>query len=475
MAGRMTRETKVGLLFGVAVVIAIGLILADLTSSFNERKPANLAESGSRVGESTSMTAQRGDSTSLNRGSLTRRSDGGGVQGKVTPTVEGQTYRSRGVPRGFGQLRNRKTTAPQFPKAIASEEREGNQSTTEKESTTKPTPKKYVTKPIKPTSFRKTITTGHEQTPVRRYRGMGATTNHAKPSLMSSYQQKMLKDQNRVEAKKPVVKHSGSTLFDRNPKAMKSRDPYRAWQKKQSQPVKTQKREPRIHYVKPNENLYKIAKTYYGDGEKWPLIAKANPKAVRENGHVNEKVRLVIPADPDTIKKLEEAQAGGASLSSTGKLLRPGVSEAKTIKVKPGDTLGELSSKYLGSSKYWKEIVKANKDQIKNANEIRAGMTLKLPNVGKNKATKPGADSGLKKPKFGSSFKPSFSDKGKKTAKSSGSGRTYKVKAGESLYGIAKKQLGNGGRWREIFDLNKGLLSSPDAIKAGQTIKLPAK
>lgn len=48
--------------------------------------------------------------------------------------------------------------------------------------------------------------------------------------------------------------------------------------------------------------------------------------------------------------------------------------------------------------------------------------------------------------------------------------RTYTVKAGDSLWAIAAKQLGNGSRYKEIKSLN-GL--SGDTIHAGQVLKLP--
>lgn len=50
--------------------------------------------------------------------------------------------------------------------------------------------------------------------------------------------------------------------------------------------------------------------------------------------------------------------------------------------------------------------------------------------------------------------------------------KSYTVKSGDSLWGIAAKQLGNGSRYKEIKTLN-GL--SSDTIHAGQVLKLPAK
>lgn len=55
-------------------------------------------------------------------------------------------------------------------------------------------------------------------------------------------------------------------------------------------------------------------------------------------------------------------------------------------------------------------------------------------------------------------------------AGSGSTGLTYTVQAGDSLWAIAQKQLGNGSRWQEIAQLN-GLTST--TIQIGQVLKLP--
>jgi len=54
-------------------------------------------------------------------------------------------------------------------------------------------------------------------------------------------------------------------------------------------------------------------------------------------------------------------------------------------------------------------------------------------------------------------------------------GRTYTVKAGDSLYGIAKAQLGSGARHKEILELNRDVLPSASKLKPGLVLKLPAR
>ena len=52
-------------------------------------------------------------------------------------------------------------------------------------------------------------------------------------------------------------------------------------------------------------------------------------------------------------------------------------------------------------------------------------------------------------------------------------GKTYTVKAGDTLGAIAKEHLGSAGAYMKIFELNKDQLTDPDKIKPGQVLQLP--
>ena len=58
-------------------------------------------------------------------------------------------------------------------------------------------------------------------------------------------------------------------------------------------------------------------------------------------------------------------------------------------------------------------------------------------------------------------------------ARGAAGGRTYTVKAGDTLSKIAKEHLGNANAYMKIFEANKDQLSDPDKIKPGQVLKLP--
>ena len=51
--------------------------------------------------------------------------------------------------------------------------------------------------------------------------------------------------------------------------------------------------------------------------------------------------------------------------------------------------------------------------------------------------------------------------------------KTYTVKAGDTLSGIAQSELGSAGSYMKIFEANRDQLSDPDKIKPGQVLKIP--
>lgn len=52
-------------------------------------------------------------------------------------------------------------------------------------------------------------------------------------------------------------------------------------------------------------------------------------------------------------------------------------------------------------------------------------------------------------------------------------GKVHVVKEGESLWKIAKAELGNGALWQKIYDANKDTMKSPEALKTGMKLRIP--
>ena len=52
--------------------------------------------------------------------------------------------------------------------------------------------------------------------------------------------------------------------------------------------------------------------------------------------------------------------------------------------------------------------------------------------------------------------------------------KTYTVKKGDTLSGIAREYLGDAKEYMRIFNANKDQLTDPDKIMPGQVLKIPA-
>ena len=219
----------------------------------------------------------------------------------------------------------------------------------------------------------------------------------------------------------------------------------------QGEVVSTSDQRKKIYYVKGGDTLSSIAKSEYGDENLWELIRDANPKVVQRGEHVRSGVRLVIPPLPTH---------GQASLGST-KANQPAALETaatttsrRTVVVRVGDTLSDLARMHMGSAQLWPHLLKANRDQIDAPESIRPGMELRLPQSSSWRTKKV---AGGIVPITGSG------------------GRQYTVKPGDSLWKIARDQLGDGERLYEIYDRNRDRLDNENDLSVGQVLVLPRR
>jgi len=125
------------------------------------------------------------------------------------------------------------------------------------------------------------------------------------------------------------------------------------------------------HYVvRTGDTLFGIAERFYGRGEMWTVIARANPqignpKALR----VGQK--LLIPPADEAVRRYEDiepppSQAGGGNL-------RP-------YKVKAGESFYSIARDQLNDPGAWEDLFELNKKLVDgNPRRLKAGQTIYLP------------------------------------------------------------------------------------------------
>lgn len=179
------------------------------------------------------------------------------------------------------------------------------------------------------------------------------------------------------------------------------------------------------HTVRKGESYYTIAKKELGSASRWREIE-------RLNGIPAESLKVGT-----VIKLPAKDQAASPGTSSVG--------GGKTHIVSKGETLGDISKEYFGTTTKWKQIVEANPG-VRPEN-LKVGQSLIIPDVA---VSAPGA-----------------------TATGGGSigGNAYTVKAGDTLESIAAATLGKRSAWKQIVEANPGL--QPTALRIGQSITIP--
>lgn len=123
----------------------------------------------------------------------------------------------------------------------------------------------------------------------------------------------------------------------------------------------------------------------------------------------------------------------------------------KRYRVRPGETLYGIAQVYYGSGVHASAILRAN-PAIKSARRLREDTVITLPD--------PATLRGASRP----------------ARPSNAARRTYLVRKDDSFYLIAKRVLGDGRRWHDIYELNKTLVkNNPKRLKPGMRIALPPK
>lgn len=129
-----------------------------------------------------------------------------------------------------------------------------------------------------------------------------------------------------------------------------------------------------VYTWKSGDTLTGVAERYYGDRTRRALIQISNEGAsYRPGDAINLPVRDLM-AGAGTREAFEAVPAHQPPAA------QPVEAEAVvTYTVKEGDSLWAIAKQAYGKGTQWESIYKANRDVMKNENDLRAGMVLRLP------------------------------------------------------------------------------------------------
>ncbi|KEZ88717.1 hypothetical protein IO99_00640 [Clostridium sulfidigenes] len=210
-----------------------------------------------------------------------------------------------------------------------------------------------------------------------------------------------------------------------------------------------------------------------------------------------EKVTIRLPTNPEEISKSIECESEEYEVLKLGKISVPGVKGLMEVKFEAqfphrASTLVETKNKFKGPDYY---ISKFN-SWMKNKKTVRFictnGITRDLSilvTITSLEIKETAGEEGdyytsfslkeyvpysLKELKTNPSIAYKPPTPTRKASPPKPANKMYTIVRGDCLWNIAKKYLGNGARWTEIYKINRPPLgNNPNLIYPGQRIKIP--
>ena len=140
--------------------------------------------------------------------------------------------------------------------------------------------------------------------------------------------------------------------------------------------------------------------------------------------------------------------------------------------VKPHQNYWAISKDVYGTGAYFKALAEANRSSIPDENRLKVGDRVKTPDLAKLEQSYPELcpaperrDIMRKRAEMASS-----------SPRYGGSEHQYIVQSGDTLYDIARFELGDAARWTEIYEINRQVLQdSFDYLTPGLKLAMPSK
>lgn len=141
--------------------------------------------------------------------------------------------------------------------------------------------------------------------------------------------------------------------------------------KPQTQPQNPDFGEPpfRWYTVQPNDTAERIAARELGSAQHWRALARANP--IKDISRLIPGDQIKIPLDPENPQGRPDNRTTPT----------PAAPKSVEYAVRSGDTLSGIAKQFYGSAspQFIDFIFAANRDRLRNKNDLRVGQTLIIP------------------------------------------------------------------------------------------------
>lgn len=165
---------------------------------------------------------------------------------------------------------------------------------------------------------------------------------------------------------------------------------------------------------------------------------------------------------PASLDRPDEAFVGGESAA--------GAMSGAYI-VQPNDSFASISKKVYGTEAYFQALHEHNRERFPNPDLLNVGDEIDAPDVAALQKTYPQL---CPKPRSAPSERRGGSMLLASSPERARGGRRYLVANGDTLFHIAKRELGKASRWKEIYELNQDQLGEDfNYLSPGMELRLP--
>lgn len=169
-----------------------------------------------------------------------------------------------------------------------------------------------------------------------------------------------------------------------------------------------------------------------------------------------------------TYRPAESAVAGATTVPMTTETPRR---EDGTYEVQPNDNYWIISQKLYGTGAYFRALAEHNRSKTVRVDRLQPGLAIAAPPVPQLEQSYPDL---CPKPNRREAVRNRAA--AVTTASFRGDGRAYVVQEGDTLFTIARNELGKSSRWAEIYALNRETLGKDfDYLTPGMSLTMPSK